>query len=47
MQKTSKQIYNDESLMGIEDSVVPVKEIFRLRFFRKKLFFSHDFSIQK
>ena len=53
MQKTSKQIYNDESLMGIEDSVVPVKEIFRLQDndelekAEKKYFSNYNFKKKK
>lgn len=31
MQKTTQQIFEDESLVNVEDKVVPVKEIFRLQ----------------
>ncbi len=31
MQRTTKQIFDDESLINVEDKVVPVKEIFRLQ----------------
>ncbi|RBW69991.1 phosphoenolpyruvate mutase [Bacillus taeanensis] len=31
MQKTTKQIYEDNSLINIENKVVPVKEVFRLQ----------------
>lgn len=31
MQETAKQIYDEQSLINVEDKVVPVKEIFRLQ----------------
>ena len=31
MQETAKQIYGDQCLHGVEDTIVPVKEIFRLQ----------------
>lgn len=31
MQQTAEQIYSERSLMGVEDKIVPVKEIFRLQ----------------
>lgn len=31
MQETAKQIYEEESLINVEDKVVPVKEVFRLQ----------------
>jgi phosphoenolpyruvate phosphomutase len=31
MQQTSKQIYEDESLINVEPHIVPVKEVFRLQ----------------
>lgn len=31
MQETSKQIFNDQSLINVEDKIVPVREVFRLQ----------------
>lgn len=31
MQETAKQIYNDQCLHSVEDTIIPVKEIFRLQ----------------
>jgi phosphoenolpyruvate phosphomutase len=31
MQKTAAQIFADQSLIGVEDKIVPVKEIFRIQ----------------
>jgi phosphoenolpyruvate phosphomutase len=31
MQKTSQQIFNEKSLLGVENHIVPVKEVFRLQ----------------
>jgi len=31
MQQTTKQIFNDQSLINVEPKIVPVKEVFRLQ----------------
>jgi phosphoenolpyruvate phosphomutase len=31
MQKTAVEIYREQSLVGVEERIVPVKEIFRLQ----------------